>query len=165
MKSLMIIGCLVLTGCASELVVSNNETEGVPVPFPRLVTQITSTEYEVAPGATNPNAVAICAKNTEKAELKFLPLGKVMYVGFKPAWLGKSEFKVEYNDSGMLKSVSLNSDPTAAVEASAGMLSTILPYLGKPQFEAVEKSTADEERAKNCLVKKTSIDLAPAPSI
>jgi hypothetical protein len=147
-----------MAGCGSRLVVSDN-TNGLPVPEPVLMKVITTTSYEVSPTAKDPtNAPALCARKVRKEDFKYMPLGKVRYVNFQRGWLTKSEFKVEYTDAGTLKSVSLNSDPAAAIEASTGLLSAVLPYLGKPQFEAKDV-TEEQKRAENCLIAGTSIEV------
>jgi hypothetical protein len=157
-KSISII-CAVfaLTGCASSLVLSDDPLSGVPIYEPQLVRVITTTKYKPSPAPKDQRKVdlGICDSPKKSQDYKFLPLGKVRYVNFKPSHFGKGEFKVEYYDSGITKSVSLNSDPSAAVESANGLVSTILPYLGKPQFQA----DANDDRADNCLTESSSIEI------
>lgn len=44
-------------------------------------------------------------------EIVHLPVGEAYDVDVRPAWFGKTEFSVSFNDQGVLKQVTLNSDP------------------------------------------------------
>ncbi|AZC37272.1 hypothetical protein C4K37_2885 [Pseudomonas chlororaphis subsp. piscium] len=151
---------LAISGCSSELFITEDPLKGLPIHEPELVKIITTTQYEPSPTAKDKSlATTICATKSTKEDFKFLPLGRTRYVNFEPSHFGKGEFKIEYSDSGATKSISLNSDPSAPIEAASGFLSTVLPYLGKPQFQAALVDSAEDLRQENCLIKTSTIKL------
>lgn len=129
-------------GCASTLQTFDSkkaEMVGVPVSIPVLVKITEIVKYVAAPNA-GANA-SYCTEETN-SRYAFMPLGERIYVNFDSAPFGKSEFKLEFNDSGLMKSVSLNSDATAGVEQVSGLIGTILPYLSAPKSAADTRSTS-----------------------
>lgn len=156
-----------LSGCASKLTIydaGGNPLKGVPVRTPILVEVTTETTYEIDPkiSTSDPRYETIkelCAPTT-KSTTSFLPLGTLSYVNFEPALFGKSEFKVEFSDSGLLKTLALNSDPAATTEAVSKLLGTVLPYVATPKPIAKlleDEPDLEKTRAAVCIVKDTKI--------
>ncbi len=121
----LVLGSIVLLGgCASSLKTfdaQKNPSVGIPVGSPVLVKITEKTTYEVDP--KHKEFENYC-KPDVNATYKFLPLGERVYIAFDPAIWGKGEFKVEFNDNGALKSVSLNSDASAGVQSVNELLGT-----------------------------------------
>lgn len=164
---LLVVLMVLLSGCASKLAVyddKGNPMKGVPVRSPLLVEITTETSYEIDPKISASDSryetiKRLCAPTT-KSTSSFLPLGTLSYITFEPAALGKSEFKLEFSDSGSLKTLSLNSDPAAATESVSKLLGTILPYVAAPK--PTEKALAEEPdlekvRASVCIANETKI--------
>lgn len=149
-------------GCASSLKTFDAEGKavvGVPVRSPALVKITSETKYEAAPGSES--FKAYCTTEIS-SEYKFLPLGELNFITFDPAPLGKGEFRLEFNDAGGLKVVSLNSDATAGVEQISGLLTAALPYLAAPKVSSETKAGPGEEPAQkiknqHCLKKSTEV--------
>lgn len=156
----LVISNIFIGGCASYLKTfdaQKNPSVGIPIGTPVLVKITERTAYEVDP--KHKEFESYC-KSDINATYKFFPLGERSYIAFDPAVFGKGEFKVEFNDSGALKSVSLNSDATAGVQSVNELLGTVLPYLAAPKAEmkaAVEKDTAQEKKDKYCIKKGTEV--------
>lgn len=152
----------VCTGCASSIQTfdaTGKQTAGVPIATPVLVKITEKTSYEVGPDGS---AYSKYCTDEVSAKYQFLALGERSYVTFKAAPLGKGEFKLEFNDAGVLKAVSLNSDATAGAEQISGLLGTVLPYLAAPKPTLESKSVALEETAqkikeKYCIKKGTEV--------
>lgn len=164
---LLVVLMALLSGCASKLAVFDghgNPMKGVPVRSPLLVEITTETSYEIDPKIPASDRgyetiKKLCAPTTNSTT-SFLPLGTLTYVNFEPASFGKSEFKLEFSDSGSLKTLSLNSDPAATTESVSRLLGAVLPYVAAPK--PTEKALAEEPdlertRASVCLVKETKI--------
>jgi hypothetical protein len=129
-------------GCASTLQTFDSkktEMAGVPVSVPVLVKITESVKYVPAPNAGTNESYCTPERNSRYA---FMPLGERIYVNFDSAPFGKGEFKLEFNDSGLMKSVSLNSDATAGAEQISGLIGTILPYLSAPKSVADTRPTS-----------------------
>lgn len=164
MKStIWVIGIAVLvSGCASSLKTFDSEKKqnvGIPISSPVLVKITEKTTYEVDPN--NPKFEIFC-KPDLNAKYQFLALGERSYIAFDPAFLGKGEFKVEFNDAGALKTVSLNSDATAGADKVSDLLGTVLPYLAAPKPTVETKAFAPEDTAqktkeKYCIKKGTEV--------
>lgn len=158
----VLVGGGLLGGCASSLKTfdaQKNPSVGIPVGTPVLVKITEQTAYEVDP--KHPEFQSYC-KPDVNVVYKFLPLGERSYIAFAPAALGKGEFKVEFSDSGALKTVSVNSDATAGVQSMTDLLGTVLPYLAapKPTLEVkaiAAKDTAQETKDKYCIKKGTEV--------
>lgn len=156
------IGGTLLSGCASSLKTfdaQKNPSVGIPVGTPILVKITERTTYEVDP--KHPEFQSYC-KTDVNATYEFLPLGERSYIAFEPAALGKGEFKVEFNDNGALKTVSVNSDATAGTQSVTELLSTILPYMAAPKptpeiKATIAKDTAQETKEKYCIKKGTEV--------
>ena len=158
LKSIFVASGLVLvTGCASSLKIydaKNNEAKGVPINVPQLMEITTTTSYKVAKGSEKYKD--FCTPEVS-SKLEFLPLGDRYYVTFDPATLGDGEFSVEFNDKGLLKSVTLNSKASAGAEQANALLSTVLPFIKAPKAAPETKALIDEEdsaqklKAKHCL--------------
>lgn len=153
-----------LPGCSAKLAVydeSGSELKGVPVRSPALVLITTTTTYEIDPSISSatPNYSTIqkVCQPTSSQSTSVLPIGQLSYVSYDPAPLAKSEFKVEFNDSGAAKSISVNSDPAATTEAASSLLSTVLPFLKAPKAAALDGGDLGALRKKSCIVKKTEI--------
>lgn len=164
MKSVIgVIGvALLASGCASSLKTFDSEKKqsvGIPIATPVLVKITEKTTYEVDPN--NTKFESFC-KPYVSAKYQFLALGERSYLAFDPAFLGKGEFKVEFNDAGTLKTVSLNSDATAGADKVSDLLGTVLPYLAAPKPTVETKAIAPEDTAqktkdKYCIKKGTEV--------
>lgn len=164
MKSIAIVitVSLLASGCASSLKTFNAESQptvGIPIGTPVLVEITEETAYEVDPN--NAKYESYC-KPDLNSKYQFLALGERSYIAFDPAPLGKGEFKVEFNDSGVLKSVSLNSDATAGIDKVTGLLDTVLPYLAAPKPTPSAQAlpadtTAQGNKDKYCIKKGTKV--------
>jgi len=123
-----------ISGCASSLTTFDENKEpskGVPIGAPKLVRIVTKTNFKLIKGADPEKYGKYCIAEVDTS-FRFLPLGKVHYIGFEPALFGDGEFKLELNDSGNLKHVSLNSDASAGVDPVKGLLGTVLPFIKAP---------------------------------
>lgn len=155
---LLIATPMLISGCASSLLTYDSnkvETVGIPISTPVLVKITEKTDYEVVPGKDS----KYCTSETN-SKYQFMALGERSYIGFKPAQLGKGEFKVEFNDNGTLKSVSLNSDATAGTEKVTGLLETVLPFIAAPKpIPAAQASDKSAQSLKdlNCIKKGTQV--------
>lgn len=165
--SMILVFFGVLNGCASDLKVydsNNNEAKGVPINVPQLVEITTVTSYKVAKGREKFKRFCV---SEESSKFEVLPLGERFYVTFDSASLGDGEFSVEYNDKGLVKSITLNSKASAGVEQATALLSTVLPFLKAPKVAATTATTnkglkgADEQaqnlKDKHCLKSGTKI--------
>jgi len=158
LKSVLIVSGLVLiSGCASTLKVydaSNNEAKGVPINVPQLMEVTTTTSYKVAKG--NEQYKDLCTPEVS-SKLEFLPLGERYYITFDPATLGDGEFSVEFNDKGLVKSVTLNSKASAGAEQANALISAALPFIKAPKSVSEkmsligENDSAQKLKAKYCL--------------
>ena len=157
------------SACASDLVVFDSKgaaAKGVPVGTAVLVKVTTTTSYTVDPRNTEHGAY--CVDDTAES-YKVLPLGDLYFVSFKAAELGKSEFSVDFNDSGLLKSVKLNSDPRAAenIEAASKLISSVAE-VAKPLglgVAMIPDPTAQQKKNQYCIKKSetTRIERAKLP--
>ena len=158
-SSVLAVAC---TGCASSLQTfdaTGKKTVGIPIATPVLVKITEKTSYEVGPDGSAYSKYCTAEVN---AKYQFLALGERSYVTFKAAPFGKGEFKLEFNDAGVLKTVSLNSDATTGVEQITGLLGTVLPYLTAPKSTPEPKAGLPEETAqkikeKYCIKKGTEV--------
>ena len=158
-----VIGVAVLvSGCASSLKTfdsNKKESVGIPIATPVLVKITEKTTYEVDPN--NSKFKSYCTPDVN-TKYQFMALGERSYLAFKPAFLGKGEFKVEFTDSGTLKAVSLNSDATAGADKVGDLLGTVLPFIAAPKPTVEIKTVAPEDTAqktkdKYCLKKGTEV--------
>ena len=135
-KSIITVSTLILvSSCSSNLKVfdeNNKEAKGIPINAPQLVEITTTTSYKVAEGSER--FAALCTSEVS-SKIEVLPLGQRYYVNFEAAALGDSEFSIEYNDKGLVKTISLNSKASSGLEQTSSLLSTVLPYI------KAEKST------------------------
>ncbi|MEF8726715.1 MAG: hypothetical protein V5B34_00605 [Accumulibacter sp.] len=150
-----------VTGCASYLKTYDSDEQpsvGIPIATPVLVKIVEITNYSVDPKQASYSDY--CTPVTS-SKYEFLALGKRSYIAFDPAVFGKGEFKVEFTDSGALKSVSLNSDATAGAEGIKDLLGTVLPFLAAPKptaaVAALVDDTAQQKRDKYCIKKGTEV--------
>lgn len=155
---------IIVSGCASQIkTFDENMTEvpGIPVNQPVLVEVVKETTYKVAPGIEHQAYTSLCSEKTEDSDYAFLPLGKKYYVGFEAAALGKGEFKIGFNDSGVMNVVSVNSDASAGLDSITGFLEKTLPFFKEPKITAeaadVREDTTAEARSKHCLKMGTKI--------
>lgn len=161
---------LLTSGCASSLKTFNEKSEptvGIPIRTPVLVEITEETTYEVDPNhakEVDPNHAkyeSYC-KPDINSKYQFLALGERSFIAFNPAPLGKGEFNVEFNDAGVLKKVSLNSDASAGTEKIAGLLDTVLPYLAAPKPTPSAQlfssdTSAQGNKEKYCIKKGTKV--------
>src|SRR5687768_5254648 len=156
MKVLLIVpafACLIGAGCASSLKTFNSESQptvGIPISTPVLVKITSRTKFK--PGPNGEKFAAYCM-DEEDSEYKMLPLGERGYINFEAAQFGKSEFKVEFSDAGSLKVVSLNSDPSKALEEAGDFASAVLPFIAskKPSPAALADDPAQTIKDTHCV--------------
>ena len=161
-RIIWVIGVVVLaSGCASSLKTFDSEKKqsvGIPITSPVLVKITEKTTYEVDPNNTTFDSFC---KPDVNAKYQFLALGERSYLAFDPAFLGKGEFKVEFNDAGALKTISLNSDATAGADKVSDLLGTVLPYIAAPkptvEKKAIAQDTAQKTKDKYCIKKGTEV--------
>lgn len=132
---IVLLAVIAVSGCASRLTTFDSdggkEMKGIPVGKPVLVKIASETIYQQVSKGTK-GAILVDGKSCPKletSEYKFLPLGEVYYVNFKPSVFGKGVFKIEFASSGNLKIVSVNSDASAGIDAVKSLLETTLPYI------------------------------------
>ncbi|MCG6316723.1 hypothetical protein K6U66_02795 [Vibrio alginolyticus] len=166
MKKFLSVGfCVALmSGCASQIKIydaEKNEMPGVPVNQPLLVEVVKETSYKVAPGSEHQAYEDLCKEKVENSNYEFLPLGERHYIGFDAAALGKGEFKLEFNDSGVMKIVSVNSDASAGLDSVTSFIEKTLPFFKAPKVadEAADlrADTTAELRSKHCLEVGTTV--------
>lgn len=158
----VVVGTTLLSGCASSLKTFDPQQRpsvGIPISTPVLVKITEKTTYEVDP--KHKDLETYCEPDVDSS-YKFFPLGDRSYVAFEPAALGKGEFKVEFNDNGTLKAISLNSDATAGAQSVNDLLKTVLPYMAAPKPAPAVKAaavehTAQEIKDKYCIKKGTEV--------
>lgn len=172
-----IIGILLLVlcaGCASDLLVFDSKgatAKGVPVGTPVLVKVTTTTTYAVDPN--NEKYSSYCVDDASES-YKVLPLGDLYFVTFNSAALGKSEFSLDFNDSGLLKTVKLNSDPRTAenIEATSKVIDSIAEVAKTGGLGAAmaprppeDRPTAEQTKRQYCIKKSetTIIQRATLP--
>lgn len=149
-------------GCASNLDTfdaGGNASPGIPVATPVLARVTTDVVYKQVDASV---PAKFCEKET-LAELRFLPLGKKIYLKFDPAALAKGDFKLEFSDSGVLKTVSVNSEANTGLDSVNTLAATLLPFVATPKgtVEATQESlgvqaeqavAAADLKKKGCLV-------------
>ncbi len=150
-------------GCASSLRTFGADGRpaiGIPVASRVLVRITETTSYVVDPA--NPGYSGYCMPETN-ARYDFLPIGERIFVAFEPAALGSGEFKLELTESGVLKSVSLNSDATSGADEVGELLAAVLPYVAspKPVSEGAllrgADETAQQVKTRYCLKAGTAV--------
>ena len=156
------------SGCASSLKTFGGDGKpsvGIPIGTPVLVKITAETTFKGTANAPE-NEVAKYCLSEKNEELKFMALGERSYIEFIPAPLGKGEFTIEFNDEGVLKKVTLNSDATAGVDKVNSLLGTVLPYLAAPKPTAAATleaagakvdESAQKMKEKLCLKTETKI--------
>jgi hypothetical protein len=103
---------LILVGCGSKLKIYNvdpkqpDQYQGIRVheAVSYVVTKKIKTEK--------------CPERTEES-IVHLPVGAPYDINVEPGWFAKSEFSVQFSDSGALKQVTLNSTPQVAETINA----------------------------------------------
>jgi hypothetical protein len=75
-----------------------------------------------------------CAPRTVES-IEHLPIGRAYDLGFEPGWFASSQFSVSFTDSGLLKQVTLNTDPQVDETLSAAARLTE-PLAGAPSLAA-----------------------------
>lgn len=152
-------------GCASSLKTIGADGApvlGIPVASRVLVRVTETTTFVVDPA--NPAYAAYCTPETS-SRYEFMPLGEPFYVVFEPAALGKGEFRLELAESGVLKSVSLNSDATAGADDVGELLAAVLPFVAAPRREPEAAGmvgaddTAQKLKTRYCLKNGTAVTL------
>ncbi len=161
---------IALGGCSAKLTVydqDGNTQKGVPIRTPILVEITSKTIYEIDPSISTSDpqyeTIRKLCEPTTNQTTSFLPLGNISYVNYDPATFAKSEFKVEFTDSGATKSISVNSDPSSTTESAATLLGTVLPFFKAPKAAlsapfALGTVDLEELRKKSCIVKETKIE-------
>lgn len=155
---------LFCAGCASNLKVfdaQQKEAKGVPIATPVLVKITTTTKYVVDP--KNKDYEQYCV-DEQSETYKTLPLGDLYFVNFDSAEFGKSEFAVSFNDSGLLKSVTLNSDPKIAenIDATGKLVSAVAGAAKTFSLLGVPEPAAQEKKDKFCIKKSESTQIERA---
>lgn len=152
-----------VAGCASSVQTFGADgapAVGIPVARRVLVRVTEMTTFVVDPA--NPAFADYCTPETS-SRYELMPLGEPMYVAFKPAALGKGEFKLELAESGVLKSVSLNSDATSGAADVGELMASVLPFVAapRPAPEAAgirgADETAQKTKARYCLKQGTTV--------
>lgn len=136
------VSALMSTGCSTKLLTygaDGNISKGVPVGTPKLVKITSQTSFK--PIKADGNEI-YCVPEIS-SEYKFMPVGETTYINFDPAELGKGDFKIEFTDSGILKSVSINSEANAGVDSFNNLASTLLPFLTAPKVASTEKDETE----------------------
>ena len=152
-----------ISGCGSSLkVYDSNQAKvvGIPINVPQLMEVTTTTSYTVAKGSEEHKA--LCTPEVS-SKIEFLPLGERYYITFDPAALGDSEFSIEFNDSGLVKSVALNSKASAGAEQANALLATVLPFITAPKTVPEtssfigEDDSAQKLKTKHCLTSGSKV--------
>lgn len=158
-----VLPILLITGCASSLKIydsNNQKAKGVPISAPQLVEVTTTATYKVAKGREQ--FKDFCTPEVSST-VDVLPLGERFYVNFDPAKFGDGEFAVEFNDKGLVKSITLNSKASAGAEQANTLLSTILPFVKSPKAAPEVASlvtgndVAQKLKDENCLKDSTKV--------
>jgi hypothetical protein len=144
-----------LAACASDLAVYRADgarAPGVPAHAPVVVEVTTTNHYQV--DARHPEQAHYCVDD-ETVALQVLPLGELYYVDVEPAPLGGAEFSVSFAESGLLRGVTLNSDPEVAetIEAAGRLLEGAAPIAEVALAPAAPAAATDAQRmkARYCL--------------
>lgn len=136
---IILFSFIILNGCASKLIVCNadlNEPKGIRARLP--VTCLITTEYTIEKISSQATTSAanvppgVKPKETDQTRttkketrtmttqrIEDLPLGKEFDINFFSAPLAKSEFTIEVNTNGTLKTVTLNSTPQVSETITA----------------------------------------------
>ena len=166
------IAVALLCGCASDINVLSDKGDklpGVPIHSPILAEVSMRTTYSVRSGKEHEEFAKFCSEQqTLKVSTAVLPLGRVRYVDFEPASLGKSEFSLEFTDNGVVKKVTVNSDATAGVDSVTGFLEKVLPFYKEPAAAPAEttvttqaldfKDDPEKLRKAHCVEKETRVE-------
>ncbi len=120
---------ILVSGCATDMEVTkgscDSSCDGFPIRMPVTVKITETTSFRLRPDVDQ-SLGWLC---TEERRQLFdsLPLGELYYINYDGGWLAKTEFSAEFHPSGLLKTVSINSDPTQVVESTAGLIEAALP--------------------------------------
>jgi len=93
-----------LSGCASKLAIDHTKNgNGIVVSKPAV--------HVIKKTVKTLDKNKVLCTSVEKTEFVNLPVGETYTVNIDPSWFAANEFAIEFNDSGSLKKVMLNSDP------------------------------------------------------
>lgn len=175
MKNGLIISSIsmaMLSACSAKLEIydqNGNTLKGIPIRSPVLVEVTTTTSYIQDPAINQADprwqyrdTIRELCNPTTATVTSSLPLGALNYVNYDPASFAKSEFKVEFNDAGGTKSISVNSDPAATTESVSSLLGTVLPFVKEPKAAPAAALgpggiDLEELRKSACIVKGTAV--------
>ncbi|MFV8440478.1 hypothetical protein [Vibrio owensii] len=157
-----IFALLFLTACSSDLEVYDGKQKavpGIPINVPQLVKITTKTTYKVVDGSEKYKD--LCSPE-ENSKFDVLPLGERYFVSFDSAAMGDSEFSVEFNDKGLVKSVKLNSEASSGVEQTTALLSAVLPFVKAPKVDLEKSGLVTEQstkqlKSKHCVLSGTKV--------
>jgi hypothetical protein len=151
------------SACASDFAVHDNDEQevvGFPIRTPVLVEVTQQTSYEVVAGAEHAEFAKYCTPRISSSH-GVLPLGDVHYVSFDAAALGKSEFSLDFYDSGTLKNLSINSDATEGLDPVSNLVEGMLPFVAAPKVGDIRLSEriddAEKIRRRHCLETGTTL--------
>lgn len=113
-----------LSGCASQLVVSGLPDDAQGIPVARSMTVIEQFEL------LEHSELAICTPSVNE-QFAAIPSGETYYVNAEAAQFGSSEFSINLNPDGTLNTLSLNSvpAPSEAAQALASVAGAAAPII------------------------------------
>lgn len=123
---------LLSLGCGSKLAVVHSDTPGSGILVPRQETYAVTKRIE----KLDRNKMLCETETVQKTEFISVPGAKFYTVNVDPAWFAKTEFSLEFGDSGILKRATLNSDPqidetitatATLVKETAGLVAKVAP--------------------------------------
>ncbi len=154
---------LLLSGCASHLVVSRGKdapAPGVPFRSPVLVSVETTTNYQPIPTAGENKSY--CTPDVEVG-IEAWPLGESYYANIQPSPLADGEFSIEFNEKGGLSKISMNSKASSGVDKTGSFLSTVLPFIRAPKAAPETASSASvDAKVAAAVTPKASLPAGPA---
>jgi hypothetical protein len=161
-----LVAALHMGGCASSLKVydaGHHRIEGMPVSLPVMMYVERVSTYQ--PVAGHEKESRYCTDDTV-VTLELLPNDSVTYLAFDPATFGKGDFRLEFNDAGTLRVVSLTSEPRGpeTLEAATRLASAVLPFVATakvapdtvtPSVTGVRSGQANKDEY--CLRARTAV--------
>ncbi|GEM_PF-4435787 len=127
------------------------------MPVTVLVTEVT--EFRLKPDADE--SLGWLCSNESRQSFEALPIGDLYFVNYDAGWLAKTEFNAQFHENGILKSISINGDPSQVVESSAGLIEAALPIAFPDRIAEAEGLTTNNRdlsarKKQNCLKTKTT---------
>ena len=180
---LLISALIMFTACSSDLIVAeklddikdgDKKLGGIPFSVPALRKVRTTTTYKPGGSEEDQDYKADCNISKVEESYQTFPLGKTYFASFDSASLGKSEFSIQFTETGLLKSVTLNSDPNTAqnIEATAKLIGSLTGVATeaakiatgaatKAFVVAGEKPSAEKRREKHCVKDSETVEIFP----